>query len=76
VTNLRHHRVELLEVDRVLVAQMDGTRERPALRDLLRERADRGEVTLGDGAQGGNGDVAVALEASLRRLARAALLVA
>jgi SAM-dependent methyltransferase/methyltransferase-like protein len=75
VTNLRHHRVELLPLDRVLLAQMDGAHARPALVDLVRGAVERGEVNVDGDGQSPNGDLADVLDASIRRLARAALLV-
>jgi methyltransferase-like protein/SAM-dependent methyltransferase len=82
VTNLRHERVTLEEVDRYLVRHLDGSRDRRALVELLLT----GPVAAGLLTLRQNGDpleaekgmqeiLAEELEKSLRWLARAALLI-
>ena len=75
VTNLRHQNVELMPFDRVILAHLDGTRARPALLDLMRDAARRGELTSTAG-EVTDGDLTRALDATLERLAAAALIVA
>jgi methyltransferase-like protein/SAM-dependent methyltransferase len=67
VPNLRHRSVMLEDFDRVVLAHLDGKRDRAALVGVLREAADNAP---GDEA------LAAALEASLHRLAGWALLPA
>jgi SAM-dependent methyltransferase/methyltransferase-like protein len=75
VTNLRHFTVDLLNFDRVVVPYLDGTRDRPALVALVRDAVDRGDISTEDGAALPP-DLSHALDASLRRLAGSALLIA
>jgi methyltransferase-like protein len=82
VTNLRHETVELGAFERQLLALLDGSRDRGALRQELVERAGRGELVLEQDGQpvkdaGGRQQVlGQALDAQLPHLARSGLLVA
>jgi hypothetical protein len=75
VTNLRHFTVDLLDFDRVVVPYLDGTRDRPAILSLVRDAVGRGDISTPRGATG-SADLSLALDASLRRLAGSALLLA
>jgi SAM-dependent methyltransferase len=75
VTNLRHFTVDLLSFDRMVVPYLDGTRDRPAILALVRDAVDRGDISTEDGAPLPS-DLSLALDASLRRLAGSALLIA
>jgi SAM-dependent methyltransferase/methyltransferase-like protein len=75
VTNLRHFSVDLLAFDRAVVPFLDGTRDRPAILSLVRNAVQRGDISTDDGAPT-LPDLSLALDASLRRLAGAALLIA
>jgi methyltransferase-like protein len=81
VTNLRHELVRLNEFERHLLRHLDGTRDRPALREVLKELAMKGILTVRQNNQPIT-DVNLvsrvlteALEQHLPRLARNALLV-
>jgi methyltransferase-like protein len=75
VTNLRHLTVELRAFDRTVVGFLDGTRDRTTILTLLRDAIDRGDIAT-DGSTQEHPDLSLALEASLRRLAGSALLLA
>ena len=75
VTNLRHFTVDLLSFDRAVVPYLDGTRDREALLAIVRDAVDRGDISTEDGAAL-PADLSLALQASLRRLAGTALLIA
>jgi methyltransferase-like protein/2-polyprenyl-3-methyl-5-hydroxy-6-metoxy-1,4-benzoquinol methylase len=81
VTNLRHRGVELNGFDRAVVSQLDGSRDRPALRKALAELAARGVVTIDMNGQPLRDPEQIdclleqALPASLQRLATYGLLV-
>jgi SAM-dependent methyltransferase len=69
VTNLRHESVELQDdVSRHLVAALDGTRDRQAVLEYLRENADPGALTAAE--------LEANLERNLKDLAKCALLEA
>jgi SAM-dependent methyltransferase/methyltransferase-like protein len=76
VTNLRHFAVDLSDFDRALIGTLDGTRGRPAIVDRMRDAVSRGDVAADMGAHASADDLAVAVDAGLRRLAGSALLVA
>ena len=77
VTNLRHYAVELLEFDRALLPHLDGQRDRSALLQLVRDTLALGQRPPGEDTFSADDDaIARVLDDSLRRLARAALLVA
>lgn len=75
VTNLRHLTVELGAFDRAVVGYLDGTRDRTTILTLLRGAVDRGDIST-DGSAQEHPDLSLALDASLRRLAGCALLLA
>lgn len=74
-TNLRHYPVELIGFDRVVLAHLDGTRDRTALLSVVRSAVDLGEITLQDREHPTSDELDAALDASLHRLAATALLV-
>jgi hypothetical protein len=82
VTNLRRHRVELNGLDRMVLRQLDGTRDRSSVLEAIRALVAADELTLHNGDQAIrdpakiNEILAAELEPSLRRLAGLALLVA
>lgn len=76
ITSLRHYSIELPPLDRAIVAHLDGTRDRVELVDVLGRAIGRGEIAFGDDGPPEDGELAVALDASLNRLARWALLMA
>jgi methyltransferase-like protein/ubiquinone/menaquinone biosynthesis C-methylase UbiE len=73
VCNMRHRGVPLNELDRFILQQLDGTRDRAALKTLLAEAVAAGKVSLSD-AQAET--IAKAVDAALTRLAGYSLLVA
>jgi SAM-dependent methyltransferase len=89
VTNLRHERIELTGLALRLLRCLDGSRDRGALMDIMAKWAAQGVIQLGQGdhpveTAGGAGSssepgereaLAGLLDAKLRQLARAALLV-
>jgi hypothetical protein len=77
VTNLRHYAVELLEFDRTMLAHVDGHNDRAALLELARDSlaGSHHASQSGAAAPGDRDAVERALDDSLRRLARAALLI-
>jgi methyltransferase-like protein len=75
VTNLQHFNVDLLSFDRVIVPYLDGTRDRAAILSLVRDAFERGDISTDDDVVI-PADLSLALDASLRRLAGSALLVA
>jgi hypothetical protein len=75
VTNLRHFTVDLLDFDRAVIPYLDGTRDRPAILSLVRDAVDRGGISTDRGTTH-SADLSLALDASLRRLAGSALLLA
>ncbi len=82
VTNLRRHRVELNGLDRMVLRQLDGTRDRSSVLEAIRGLVAADELTLHNGDQAIRDParideiLAAELEPSLRRLAGLALLVA
>jgi methyltransferase-like protein len=82
VTNLRRRTVELDEFDRLVLGQLDGSRDRSSVLEALRGLVDRDELTIYDGdrpiREPAKIDeiLAAELEPSLRRLAGLALLIA
>jgi SAM-dependent methyltransferase/methyltransferase-like protein len=75
VTNLRHFTVDLLGFDRAIVPYLDGTRDRLAILSLVRDAAERGDIST-EGGTPLPADLSLAVDASLRRLAGSALLLA
>jgi hypothetical protein len=81
VTNVRHHSVELNELDRVLLPLLDGSRDRNALVAALTELVGQGVFQIRHEGQPVRDRAVVqqiltaSLQPSLRRLARSALLV-
>jgi SAM-dependent methyltransferase len=82
VTNRRHRLVELVDLDRMVVGYLDGSKDRPAIVEALMELVARKELTL-QGNPEASEDMhkmreilQEAVEPSLRRLARSAVLVA
>jgi methyltransferase-like protein/ubiquinone/menaquinone biosynthesis C-methylase UbiE len=82
VTNRRHRLVELGDLDRELVRYLDGSRDRAALVEVLVDLAANKVLSVGRGGtmledkEEMRGVFSEALEPSLRRLAKNALLVA
>ena len=82
VTNLRRRTTHLDEFDRVVLARLDGARDRSSILAALAELVASGEFTVLDGDQPVHDPatidaiLAAELEPSLERLARLALLVA
>src|SRR5262249_4344201 len=81
VTNLRHRNVHLNDLDRLVLTQADGTRDRPALIAALADALSREARALEVGGRvirdpdGVQQVLRETLDASLDRLARAALLI-
>jgi len=50
VANLRHRLVRLSDFERIVLAQLDGSRDRPALCRILSEAIERGDLDLVDKA--------------------------
>lgn len=73
VCNLRHRGVPLIDLDRLVLPWLDGTRDRQALRQLLCEAVSAGRVKLPDQQPE---TIDKALDASLTRLAGYSMLVA
>jgi methyltransferase-like protein len=82
VTNLLHRAVELPDLERLLLRQLDGRRDRPALVEVLTEAVTSGAFRLEKDGQPQHDRAAARavfaawLEPALARLANAALLVA
>jgi methyltransferase-like protein len=84
ITNLRHRIVELGPFEQILLAQLDGSRDRAGLIDTLLELVNGGVLVLRRDGQPldrpepatAREILAEALEPSLERLARSALLIA
>jgi methyltransferase-like protein len=80
--SLRHSTVTLDPFDRLVLQQLDGTRGRPALLDVLAGLVASGALTAEQGGAAVRDPAVVrealrhALDASLDRIARGALLVA
>ncbi len=71
VTNLRHRLIDLDEFDRLVLVQLDGTRDRAALSEVLREAVDAQNLTPEQVREA----LAGQLEEALYRLQRSALLM-
>ncbi len=82
VTNLRRRSVDLDEFDRLVLGQLDGSRDRSSLLEAMQGLVARDELTIYDGdrpiREPAKSDeiLAAELEPSLQRLAGLALLVA
>jgi methyltransferase-like protein len=82
VCNRRHKTVELTGLDRSVLALLDGTRDRAALRQALAGSVLKGDIELRQGGQAVTEPeavramIAAELDGSLERLAKSALLVA
>jgi methyltransferase-like protein/SAM-dependent methyltransferase len=81
VTNLRHRQVAVDPADRLVLRHLDGSRDRAALLDMLEGLVADGTLTLDtsdscpDNREQDRANLDRALDACLRRLANAALLV-
>jgi SAM-dependent methyltransferase/methyltransferase-like protein len=75
VTSLRHYSIELSPLDRAVVVHLDGTLDRGQLVEAVGRVIRRDEIPFGEHGRPGNGELAAALDASLHRLARWAVLV-
>jgi methyltransferase-like protein/trans-aconitate methyltransferase len=79
VTSLRHERVTLSVVDRFVVALADGSRDRSAIAEAIEQAIRAGRLLPADGdgpIEDANAVARVSADASLRTLARTALLSA
>src|SRR5262249_41685700 len=80
VTNLRHERILVNELDRQLLRHLDGSRDRAALLEVLTGLAEDGLLAVQEGGQpvrdraGSQRAFAPSLDQSLSGLARKALL--
>jgi methyltransferase-like protein len=80
VTNARHQTLQLDELERRLVVELDGGKDRAALAEILAAACERGELNLGEAAgrldrEGLRRRVAARIEAALERFAVEAVLV-
>jgi methyltransferase-like protein/SAM-dependent methyltransferase len=75
VPNLRHVMVELSDVERAIIGDLDGTRDRVELAARMVERMNRGDLE-GEGGVPTPSDIAAYVDAALARLGASALLEA
>jgi methyltransferase-like protein/2-polyprenyl-3-methyl-5-hydroxy-6-metoxy-1,4-benzoquinol methylase len=76
VTNLRHRKVKLENLDRFVLAHLDGTRDREALLSILKEAAAKGALGVDGQADVSAERLREALEGTLNRLGRGGYLMA
>lgn len=74
ITNMRHERVNLDEINYQLLSHLDGSRDREALLDTLKKLLTRGSMGV-DQPKSDEASLSKMLDARLHQLARAALLV-
>lgn len=75
ITNLRHDTTELTALQRLILRQLDGEKDRGALVEVLRREAKEGRLVLQGDADGATAALEEAVETTLGELARRGLLV-